>query len=341
MKKWGIVMIIMNRNTSPISPIKREYMDEVYRRTVFQEYPDVELDQLKNIYARKNNLDPAIIEFASGADEWIQKTFITLGKGGVMTLTPDFFMYKDYAEQLELPFFEVPSESDYTFDIEKILKEIESIKPTLFILSNPHNPTGLMFKEEDLQKIADAMHSINGYFVIDEAYIEFGKSYQRPEGDHILLIRTMSKIYGLAGVRLGIIIAHGETYQKVTRINHPYPLDHVGMNLATVFLEDDDWVEEFAKYQLDSRDMLVEAFEQVKDVMHVNESYTNFVFTYGDKAVSLGRYLEENGYVARFYEEDNLRDTVRYSIIKHADYPRLNELIATWLVNNGGEVHDS
>ena len=61
-------MVIMNRNTSPISPIKKEYMDEVYNRTVFQDYPDVELGQLKDIYAKDNNLNVDEIELASGAD---------------------------------------------------------------------------------------------------------------------------------------------------------------------------------------------------------------------------------------------------------------------------------
>ncbi|MBG9977507.1 aminotransferase class I/II-fold pyridoxal phosphate-dependent enzyme [Ruoffia tabacinasalis] len=324
-------MIIMNRNTSPISPIKKEYMDEVYNRTVFQDYPDVELGQLKAIYAKDNNLNVDEIELASGADEWIQKTFITLGQKGIMTITPDFFMYKDYAEQLQLPFYEVESEADYSFDFDKIVKAIYKKKPSLFILSNPHNPTGLMFKEDELQAITDAMEAMHGYFVIDEAYIEFGKEYARPDGGHVLIIRTLSKIYGLAGLRIGIIIAKGETYDKVTRINHPYPLDHVGMNLASIFLEDKAWVKEYANYQLESRGMLVEAFKQVNQVMSVNDSYTNFVFTYGERALSLGRFLEENGFSGRFYEEDNLKETVRYSIIKHEDYPRLNGLIEEWL----------
>lgn len=330
-------MIIMNRNTSPISPIKKEYMDQVFKRTQFQEYPDTELGQLKEIYAKQNALDPTQIELASGADEWIQKAFITLGQKGVMTITPDFFMYRDYAEQLQLPFYEVESESDYTFEIKKIIELINIEKPSLFILSNPHNPTGLMFSEEELQQVADAMENIQGYFVIDEAYIEFGESYKRPQGDHILIIRTMSKIYGLAGLRIGIIIAQGLTYDKITRINHPYPLDHVGMNLATVFLEDEAWVNEFATYQLDARDMLVKAFNQVSNVMCVNESHTNFVFTYGGKALKLGRYLEKNGYVGRFYDDENLKNTVRYSIIKHEDYSRLNELIQSWLEIEGAE----
>ena len=125
-------MIIMNRNTSPISPIKKEYMDEVYNRTVFQDYPDVELGQLKAIYAKDNNLNLVEIELASSADEWIQKYFITLGQKGIMIITPDFFKYKDYAEQLQLPFYEVESEVDYSFDFAKIVKAIYQ-KKTVFI----------------------------------------------------------------------------------------------------------------------------------------------------------------------------------------------------------------
>lgn len=324
-------MIIMDRNTSPISPIKEEYYTRLNEITDYSGYPDDEPGYLKELYAKQNNLDVNQIELANGADEWIQKVFITLGKAGIMTVTPEFFMYHDYAEQLDLPFYEVASNKDYVFDFDEIVRAIESKKPSLFIISNPHNPTGVMFDSADLKKIADAMEAINGYFVIDEAYIEFGEDYQRPQGDHVLLIRTMSKIYGMAGFRVGIIIAQNEAYKKVTRISHPYPLSHVSMNFARILLEDTEWVKEFKDYQLQAQAELVKSFEGVTDIMEVKESHTNFVFTYGEKALSLGKFLKDNGFLARFYKEENLKDTVRYSIIKLEDYPRFNELIQQWI----------
>lgn len=328
-------MIIMDRNTSPISPIKDEYYTRLAELTDYSGYPDDEPGYLKELYAKQNNLDVNQIELANGADEWIQKTFITLGKTGVMTVTPDFFMYHDYAMQLDILFYEVASDDDFTFNFDEIVSEIQAKKPSLFIISNPHNPTGVMFESSDLQKIADAMEAIGGYFVIDEAYIEFGKEYDRPQGDHVLIIRTMSKIYGMAGFRVGIIIAQNETFEKVTKINHPYPLSHVSMNFARILLEDSEWVTEFKDYQLQAQAKLIEAFEPVKEFMQVKDCYTNFVFTYGAKALSLGNYLKENGFLARFYVEDNLKETVRYSIIKLEDYDRFNEIIQQWMDQEG------
>ncbi|XJS10294.1 pyridoxal phosphate-dependent aminotransferase [Aerococcaceae bacterium WGS1372] len=325
-------MIIMDRNTSPISPIKDEYYAKLADLTDYSGYPDDEPVYLKELYAKQNNLDVNQIELANGADEWIQKSFITLGKEGVMTVTPDFFMYHDYAMQLGLPYYEVSSNADFTFDFDKIVQEIKDKRPSLFIISNPHNPTGVMFEASDLQKIADAMGAIGGYFVIDEAYIEFGRNYQRPQGDHILIIRTMSKIYGMAGFRVGIIIAQNDTFDKVTKINHPYPLSHVAMNFARILLEDTEWVNEFKEYQLEAQGKLINAFDPVKEFMNVNESHTNFVFTYGEKALSLGEFLKDNGFLARFYQENNLKNTVRYSIIKLEDYDRFNELIEQWIL---------
>ena len=92
---------------------------------------------------------------------------ITYGREGVLVLDPDFFMYQEYAGQLNCPISFVKAEEDFSFAVEKILQAIEDIKPKLFILSNPQNPTGVQFSEEDLQKIADAMETIEGYFTIE------------------------------------------------------------------------------------------------------------------------------------------------------------------------------
>ncbi|AXY26632.1 hypothetical protein CL176_11815 [Suicoccus acidiformans] len=320
----------ISRNTSTRSPIKASYMEELYQRTHSHLYPDTEINTLKALYAKRNQLPIEEIEFACGADEWIQKVFIVFGQDGIMSLSPEFFMFHDYAAQLELPFFEIPANEQFQFDFQAIRGEILARKPSLFILSNPHNPTGQMFAEADLQLIADTMEEIGGYFVIDEVYSEFAETYNRPEGDHILIIRSLSKIYGLAGVRIGVIIAQGETYKQITRINHPYPLDIYAINIACILLEDEEWLNEFMDSEFEASKQLNKSFEAVDDLIQVIPSHTNFVFTYGEHAVNLGEHLLKAGFKARFYEEDNLKACVRYSIMPLEAYPAFNQAIAEW-----------
>lgn len=322
--------IIMNRNTSPISPFKPEDYQLAYELTEEQNYPYQEIDRFKANYARLANWEVAQIELANGSDEWIQKLMICFGKGGVLTLDPDFFMYQDYANQLDVEINFVASNAQFDFSLEEIVSEIKRLKPAVFILSNPQNPTGIQFSEAFLQTLADVMENIDGYLVIDEAYIEFGADYRRPAGDHVILLRTMSKLYGMAGLRIGIIHATGDTFRRLIKINHPYPINHLVLNLASIFLEDEARLKAFIDYQSKSRAALITAFDQVSDLISVKPTASNFVFTYGPRAVDLGLYLKEHGFEARFYQEAGLEEVVRYSIIQLETYPALNQLIQEW-----------
>lgn len=322
--------IIMNRNTSPISPFKPEDYNLAYGLTEENQYPYQEIERFKANYAPLADWEVSQIELANGSDEWIQKLMICFGKGGVLTLDPDFFMYQDYANQLDVEINFVASNAQFEFNLEEIVSEIQRLKPAIFILSNPQNPTGVQFPETFLQTLSEAMASINGYLVIDEAYVEFGADYQRPEGDHVILLRTMSKLYGMAGLRIGIVRATGETFRLLTKINHPYPINNVVLNLANVFLEDSKRLEAFVDYQFESRDALVQAFNQVKEVISVKQTASNFVFTHGPRAVELGLFLKAHGFEARFYQEAGMEDTIRYSIIQLDKYAELNQLIQQW-----------
>jgi len=323
-------MTSMDRNTSPISPFTKEDFVQTYSNTDPNLYPEVELTRFKNVYGEINGFDPDEIELANGSDEWLQKLMITLGGKGVMSLSPDFFMYEEYANQIGVPLYKVESNAVFEFDFAYVTQEIREKEPSLFILSNPHNPTGKQFSEEDLNKLSEEMKNIGGYFVIDEAYIEFGEDYKRPTGEHVIILRTMSKIYGMAGLRIGIINASNDTYEKLTSINHPYPLNNLNLNLASGFLESEDQRQTFTSYQKEARNQLFDAFDLVKDLVNIKDSSSNFVFTYGENAIDLGNYLKAKGFDGRFYTEENLKDVVRYSIIDHDQYPQLIEAINEW-----------
>jgi len=324
----------MDRNTSPISPFTKKDYEKAYENTFPHLYPEDEIQRFKNIYGKINNFRPDEIELANGSDEWLQKLMLTLGHDGVMTLNPDFNMYEEYAGQVDVPCYQIDSNEYFIFDFDEIINEIKEKRPSLFILSNPHNPTSILFSERNLNRISEAMSSVNGYFVIDEAYTEFAVDYDRPQGDHVIILRTMSKIYGMAGLRIGIINAKNETFKKLISINHPYPLNNLNLNLAADFLENKEKLDTFTSYQIESRDKLAEIFQVVQNKVHIKQpSFTNFVFTYGENAKDLGLFLKEKGFSGRFYNEDHLNDAVRYSIIELDKYPELKNALEEWESN--------
>ena len=324
----------MDRNTSPISPFSKKDYEKAYENTFPHLYPELEIQRFKNIYGEINDFRPDEIELANGSDEWLQKLMITLGYDGVMTLNPDFNMYEEYASQIEVPFYQIDSDEYFTFDFDEIINEINKVRPSLFILSNPHNPTSILFSEKNLKRISEAMSRVNGYLVIDEAYVEFATDYDRPQGDHVIILRTMSKIYGMAGLRIGIIHAKNDTLEKLTSINHPYPLNSLNLNLAADFLENREKLNHFTSYQIKARDKLIEMFQVVQNKVHIKQpSFTNFVFTYGENTKDLGLFLKKKGFSGRFYNEEHLDAAVRYSIIELDKYPELKNALKEWVSN--------
>ena len=328
-------MISMDRNTSPKSPLTKEQIIDAVNRTNVAVYPEEELTRFKQLYAKRNGFLPENIEVANGSDEWLQKIIMTLGKDGVMSLSPDFVMYQVYANQAGFRYYSVPSREDYSFDYDNVIKEIKYKKPSVFFISNPHNPTGVLLPSHFINDLSAAMKSIGGYLVVDEAYGEFALEHPVPEGEHIIIVRTMSKVYGLAGLRIGVAIARGKTYEAITRINHPYPLNSLTLNLGSEVLSNDSQLDDWFDYQKQLQQSLADAFETVRRHVKIKPTHTNFVFIYGEKARDLYEYLYDNGYRGRVYDDANLKNAARFSIVHEDEYPKLKELITKW-----GKSHD-
>ncbi|MHC0551469.1 aminotransferase class I/II-fold pyridoxal phosphate-dependent enzyme [Salinicoccus sp. CNSTN-B1] len=137
-------------------------------------------------------------------------------------------------------------------------------------------------------------------------------------------------MFGVAGLRIGIAIGEGEAFRRITRINHPYPVNALSLNIASRIFEDREALEAFIEYQLESKRQLAAALGNISDEVAVLESSTNFIFTYGEHARDLGHFMKTRGYQPRMYDTAPLDEAVRYSIIKHEDYDRFNQLIKEW-----------
>ncbi|TDM12082.1 pyridoxal phosphate-dependent aminotransferase [Macrococcus lamae] len=324
-------MIRINKNESPIRAFSDDTLKEIVLKSRFFEYPDEEYDEFIQAYADYNGFNKNQLSAANGSDEWIQKCMIALGSGSVLTINPDFFMYTDYAAQIKRSIHYVNCKEDFTFNLTDILSAMDELQPSFFILSQPNNPTGVLFSDEFIQQCSDKMQSIGGYIVLDEAYIEFSESYKVPKGRHVIQMRTMSKIYGFAGLRIGIVISHPDTIKLLNSIQHPYPINTLSLQLATHLLKDKPHLDEFFSYQRARAAQLHAIFLQQSDVINVIPSHTNFIMTYGKNALSLGRYIEARGFLPRTYpNNDTLKEVVRYSIATEDNLNHLAEITADW-----------
>lgn len=324
-------MIRINKNESPLKPLSNEQLATIIQQAAFNFYPDDEYERFKRAYAAFHNISPDQVIAGNGSDELIQKLMLIMPEGPALTLDPDFFMYQAYANQVARPIEFVPANSDLTFDLEMILKRIDEVQPAFFIMSNPHNPSGLQYSTTFLMAIADKMQTLGGYFIIDEAYLDFGETYDIKMQPHVIQMRTLSKAFGIAGLRLGVLIGTNDTIKLIQSIEHPYPLNTITLHIAIYMFENQTMTRAFIKQQRQLARKLKDMFhELVDDVMVVFPSATNFVLTKGEAAQSLGAYIKDNGFLPRLYDEPEMSDYVRYSIATDEQLDQLFILIKNW-----------
>lgn len=332
-------MIRINKNESPYRALTEKEIGNIAVKTLFNQYADDEYESLQASYAAFNQLDPECVAFANGSDEWIQKAMILFQDGPVMILDPDFVMYEEYARQFNRPLIRVACREDFTFDHEAVLKRIEEDRPAVFIFSQPNNPFGTLHPLDFIEEAAEAMERVGGYFIIDEAYAEFLEVTDKyPEGDHIIRFRTLSKVYGLAGLRVGVAIATKQTMSILNSIAHPYPLNTFSLNVANYLLNQPERLTDFIEINRQLSKKLVRIFdEEVGDTIDRLGTCTNFLFTYGEAAMDLGQYVVENGFMPRLYPESelpSLKQAVRYSIASDEDLDKLRLIIRKWREEN-------
>ncbi|UXR78227.1 MULTISPECIES: histidinol-phosphate transaminase [unclassified Staphylococcus] len=333
-------MIKMDKNESPMTPLSPEIYFDILNNQDYNLYHDDDYDRFRTAYANYfGGFSKEQVCAANGSDELIQKLMFIMPEGPCLTLNPDFFMYQSFAEQVGRPIEFVDATTDLQFPIEAVLTRIDEVKPSFFILSNPHNPTGQRFDETYLLQIADKMKMLGGYLVIDEAYIDFSTPLDITLEDHIVVMHTLSKAFGLAGLRIGVLVGTETTLDLVRQIEQPYPLNILSLRIATYLFEHPDSTKKFVAKQRALSERLKDIFKRyVDEKLVLYPSETNFILTAGTQAVALGEYVKSHGFQPRFYNpitEQQMSDCVRYSIVSDEDMDRFETIVKEW-----SEQHD-
>lgn len=182
---------------------------------------------------------------ANGSNEVMQHIFAAFGgpNRSALTFDPTYSMYPEYAREAFTRLVGVPRRADYTIDVEAARRAIEQDHPTLTLLAAPNNPTGTAVSTQDLRALAEAAAAVDGMLVVDEAYAEFRRPSTSsamellPDFPNVIVTRTMSKAFGLAGARVGYAIAHPAVIDALRVVRLPYHLSAVTQVVASVALE--------------------------------------------------------------------------------------------------------
>lgn len=281
-------------------------------------YPDPQQRSLKSILAEKRGLGTERLLLGNGSDEVLDlifRAFCEPKSDNIITLPPTYGMYKVLAGINDVSNKEVLLTKNYEPDVPKILKTMDAHTKLLFLCS-PNNPTGNRYSEVHVEEL---LKKFNGLVVIDEAYIDFsqGKSWAEKLDScpNLIVIQTLSKAYGMAGIRLGICMASAEIISILNAIKPPYNVNELTQQRAMKRLEKQRKINNEINSILSEKKNLSKVLIKLPYVSKVYPSDANFVLVKVDDADLRYRQLLEHGIVVRNRSSQPLcENTLRFTI---------------------------
>ena len=236
------IAVKLNQNECPLDlpeDLKRELI-EAFFYTPFNRYPTEQPDRLCRALGEHVGWDPDGILVGNGSNE-LTYTFGMgmIGEGAAVVLPrPMFALYETVVKLHGGVLTSVPPRSDLRFDAGAILEAVRRVQPVLVVLTTPNNPTGLSMPLHEIEPI---VQEAPGFVVVDEAYVEFTEeeSAQTILGAYpnLILLRTFSKAFGLAGLRLGYMMGHPAVIAELLKARLPFMVDRLAEMTALALLE--------------------------------------------------------------------------------------------------------
>jgi histidinol-phosphate aminotransferase len=305
----GAAKILLDANENSLgSPLTKWY----------NRYPDPYQKQLKEKLAFVKQIAANQIFIGNGSDECIDilfRTFCEPGKDNIIICPPTYPMYEVSANINDITVQNAPLLSDYQLNVAHIEQLVNEHTKIIWICS-PNNPTGNSLDRIDIETI---LNHFDGIVVIDEAYINFSKqkSFVQSLIDYpnLVVMQTLSKAWGLAGLRLGMCFANPDIIGYMNKVKAPYNINIVTQELALQALEEVGQVNDMIKLLVDMRNALAQVIASMPHVIQVFPSDTNFILVKIPHARKLYEFLMSKGIIVRDRSalalcEDSLRITV-------------------------------
>ena len=281
-------------------------------------YPDPYQRSLKSVLSEQKGLTEQQILLGNGSDEvldLIYRAFCEPNQDNIITLPPTYGMYKVLAGINAVENREVLLTKDFEPNVTEILKVADSNSKLLFICS-PNNPTGNAFQKKEIKEL---LESFNGLVVVDEAYIDFSNDEswvnELNQYPNLIVTQTLSKAYGLAGIRLGICYASEEIIGILNKIKPPYNVNQLTQQRALQRVLHQDLVKQEVKQILDEREELTKALKDLEFVAALYPTDANFVLAKVDDANKRYQQLLEKQVVVRNRSTQPLcENTLRFTV---------------------------
>ena len=265
-------------------------------------YPDNKHIELKNLVSNIKNVNVNQLVLGNGTDEildLIVRVFCNPNQDKIITLPPTYGMYDVIAKTNGIENIEIQLKDDFSIDVNKIL-ELNSPKTKILFLCSPNNPTGNSF---DIKDLTDLINGFKGIVVVDEAYIDFSSKPSLISlinvSNNIIITQTMSKAYGMAGIRLGMGFSNEKIIHYINKIKLPYNINILSERKALKELGKADEVKKNISMVLAQRKLLIPFLEKLDFIKKIYESEANFLLIKVDNANRRYNQLLDKGIVVR------------------------------------------
>jgi len=305
--------IKLNTNENPYSPTP--LIKEILKKldiTQLRLYPDPDISELRDCIAKIYGFNKENIFVGNGSDEVlsvITRAFVdpdqTIG-----TAYPSYVLYKTLAEIVGVSINQYDFDKDYKLDPEMFC----NIKDKVFFLANPNSPSGTLISKNDVEKMAE---NFKGLLVIDEAYADFASENcleLTKKYSNVIVLRTMSKSFSLAGIRLGYAFANEEIIQGMFKVKDSYNVNGLTQKIALAAMQDIEHMKSNVQKIINTRQHVI---NKLKDLgFYVYPSQSNFIFAQHGKIEGKDLYLalKEQGVLIRYFSMPRVDKGVRITV---------------------------
>ncbi|WP_158968022.1 histidinol-phosphate transaminase [Paraglaciecola sp. L3A3] len=328
----------LNANESPYA---NEYS---VSSEFFNRYPDCQPSSVINAYAKFAGISNKQLLVSRGADEGIElliRAFCTPGQDKILICPPTYGMYAISAETANVGIEKAPLNADFSLDIETIKSFKDQVN--LVFICSPNNPTGTGVAPQQIEQVLNHFAG-SALVVVDEAYIEFDASNswanKLEQYDNLVILRTLSKAFALAGLRCGFTLANAQIIHTLLKVIAPYPMPEPVAQIAAQALSDKglSTMQTQVSAIQKEKDLLKQSLIKMGDIQLVGDDKANFIlFRTAQKQALMDYLVSHKMFIRDQSKQFNLQNCLRITVGSAEQNQQLLALISSFYQLQGNQ----
>ena len=329
--KQKYARIKLSANESALGPSPKAVKEYVKVSKNFKRYPDSDGTFLRKVIAKKFNLDANRIILGSGSDQVFElacKAFLSK-RDEVVVSQFSFIIYRIYSKFNSAKITYAP-ENNFTTSVDNILSCVNR-KTKIVFIANPNNPTGTYISKNEMIRLRKKLRS-DILLVVDDAYFEYVKQKDYVPAlklfsnyKNVIVTRTFSKIYGLAGLRVGWGYGPKEIIDVLNKIKPPFNVNRAALSAASAAVKDNAWLKKEIKHVNNWNKKMFNEFKSMK--IETNKSFSNFLLVHFNKvkikSSKVFKLLAKAGILVRKMDVYGIKNSLRITIGKSKENRKL------------------